>query len=474
MEKTLQQITQETIDLIKASRTDLNKAITTATGLTGYSLEAPSKKLFPVLSPMRNRIPRKAASVGATAVNWKAITAINSANVKAGVAFGTRNSEVTTTVVSKSATFKTFGLDDSVQDEAVWMGRSFEDVRATAQANLLSAVMIQEEHLLMGGNTTTALGTPTAPTLAVIASGGTVPDATYNVQVVALPWYGAQYATIAAVNAVDHSLPSNATSTGALLNSNASIITAYTPLVTNAFAYVWYVGVGTAEKAEKITFINSVSISALLGTGELRSAISADTSAGANDFDGLFAQAFASGSGAYIKALATGTNGVGTGMTSDASGGITEIDAMLKSLWDNSRIGPTLILVNSQEAQNIVKKVINAGASAILRVQVDPTGIANLQAGARVGEYLNKYTGAVIPLMIHPFLPAGTMCGISEVLPYPNNNVPNVLEIEALQEYASFDWARAQRKYEFGIYANEVLKLYFPAGVGIITNIANA
>jgi hypothetical protein len=82
----LQQISQETIELTKSlfSRTDqgLEKAITTATGLYGYNLEQPAKRLYPVLSPLRNRIARQKATTGAPTVNWKAITGINTGNVK--------------------------------------------------------------------------------------------------------------------------------------------------------------------------------------------------------------------------------------------------------------------------------------------------------------------------------------------------------------------------------------------------------
>ena len=82
-------MTLETIDQAKALMADATKTITTSTGLTGYSLEAPAKKLYPVLTPLRNRIPRNShQGQGATATNWKAITGINSAKLKASVAFG--------------------------------------------------------------------------------------------------------------------------------------------------------------------------------------------------------------------------------------------------------------------------------------------------------------------------------------------------------------------------------------------------
>jgi hypothetical protein len=74
-------------------------------------------------------------------------------------------------------------------------------------------------------------------------------------------------------------------------------------------------------------------------------------------------------------------------------------------------------------------------------------------------------------MMIHPYMPAGTILALTETLPFPSNMVPSVLEMAVLQEYYSQEYARVQRKYEFGVYASEVLKLYFPAGQGIITNI---
>jgi len=67
-----------------------------ATALQITNLEKPAKSLFPVLAPLRNRIPRSPSN-GGSAVNWKAITAINVGKLKAGVAEGVRNSVVSTT-----------------------------------------------------------------------------------------------------------------------------------------------------------------------------------------------------------------------------------------------------------------------------------------------------------------------------------------------------------------------------------------
>ncbi len=79
----------EVLALVKselAKPNDLIKSFvqpsTATTGLQAYSLEAPSKKLYPVLTPLRNAIARIGGGY-ATQANWKAITNINVGNTRA-------------------------------------------------------------------------------------------------------------------------------------------------------------------------------------------------------------------------------------------------------------------------------------------------------------------------------------------------------------------------------------------------------
>lgn len=69
-------VTTQTLEAVYKAhgQGDIAKAatITTSTGLVAYDLEAPAKNLYPVLTPLRNRIPRVTKSSGAgTAANWK-------------------------------------------------------------------------------------------------------------------------------------------------------------------------------------------------------------------------------------------------------------------------------------------------------------------------------------------------------------------------------------------------------------------
>jgi hypothetical protein len=494
--------TDQTLELIRKvyqdARGDLAKAsntITTATGLTAYDLQAPAKNLYPVNTPIRNTLPR-VAGVG-PATNWRQITAIIGSGYDSSgwVAEGQRTGAMSITAASKSASYKTLGEEEALTYEAISAGRTFEDLQATSVVRLLQKLMLKEENAVMGGNTSVALGTPTAPTTATATTGGTIAAATYNVIVAALSFEGYRNSSAAGGVATSQvitgqdgltytlnggsSMKSNATSqvtTGA-----TSTISATVPVVSGAVAYAWYVGTAGNEKLEAITTINSVLLTALLGTGQNASAITADKSQNALGFDGLLYSAFASGSGAYIKSLATGTPGTGTGLTASGRGSVVEIDSMFKVMWDTYQVSPSVLYVNSQELNNINNKVLGSGGSPLVRFNLDALNqnSPSVVAGQVVGSYFNPFStsgGYLIPVRIHPTLPAGTILGLTESLPiqYQSPNVPNVAELRVRQDFYEIDWPLVTRSRQVGTYVEEVLAVYAPFTIGIINNIANA
>ncbi|MCB0207714.1 MAG: hypothetical protein KDJ52_00200 [Anaerolineae bacterium] len=464
----------------------MNKAITQSTGLVWYDLQAPAKNLIPVITPIRNVVPRVSGN-GGTATNWKAVTAINTNSLRSFVPEGKRNGAVATTVEDKSASYKSEGLEDTVTFEAELAGQNLENVRATTAQRLLWAVMIEEELNLLGANGSVALGTPTAPTVTVQDGDGSIADATYNVIVVALTLHGYLASSLTSgvvgqvsVSTVDgqsfnygggSSNKSSATSTGAISNGDDSAISASTPVIAGAVAYAWYVGTAGNEKLEAITTINSVKLTSLAGTGQAASAITADYSKNTLGYDGLLYQAWATGSNAYIKNMATGTPGTGTTLTSDGTGGIVELNDLFRHMWDVYRLSPSKIYVNSQESDNITNKVLSASAARLNFV----TG-NDVNGGIRIKSLLNRFAmgGSVqVPIEIHPYVPAGTIKVLTERLPYPIANIPNVFEKRMRRDYYQMEWPLRTRQYETGVYCDGVLAHYFPPSMGIITNVAN-
>ena len=154
--------TAETLALLKVAQSNPDDIIKTfaapgsaTTGLQAYNLEAPSLKLWPVLTPLRNSIARIGGGF-ATQANWKAITNINAGNTRAGIAEGKRGGTITHTLSEYFAAFRGYGLENSVTFEAQYAAKGFEDLKALATLQTLQATMIQEERLILGGNTSVA------------------------------------------------------------------------------------------------------------------------------------------------------------------------------------------------------------------------------------------------------------------------------------------------------------------------------
>lgn len=479
---------------------DIAKAATIAlsNNLVAYDLEAPSKNLYPVLTPLRNRIPRHTKGTGAgDAVHWKAVTAITGSGVKSmgWVPEGQRAARMTVTTEDHSVSYVTIGEEADVTFEAQSAGEGFEDVMATTGMRLLQSVMIKEEYAILGGNRSVALGTPTAPTVTTAATGGTIADATYNVVVVALTLEGYLAADLTngliqtqSITGLDNqtftlnggSSQQSAATSQVTGSANVSTLSASTPVVKGAVAYAWYVGVGAGEKLEAITTLNSVKLTALAGTHQAVTAITADRSRNATyAFDGLLYSAYNSTT-AYFASLATGTAGTGTALTSDGAGGVVEINTMLKDRWDNYRLSFEEIYVSSQELQSIAKLVMQGTGTPLARFvfdidQKDP----KIVAGQTVGWYFNKFSldgGQLIPIKLHPNMPSGTLFAWAQNLPaqYQAANVPNTAEIQCRRDYYQIPWPLMTRANQTGVYAEEVLKVLAPFALGIICNIAAA
>ena len=94
--------------------------------------------------------------------------------------------------------------------------------------------------------------------------------------------------------------------------------------------------------------------------------------------------------------------------------------------------------------------------------------------GINVTGYIHPVTGQEVPVQVHPDLPPGTILFETILnLPYKLSGVDNVVQVRTRQEYYQITWPLQTRKYEFGVYVDEVLQNYFPPAFGVITNIAD-
>jgi hypothetical protein len=440
---------------------------------------------------LRNKIPRIGGGRGIQA-NWRAITAINPGNISAGLGQGNRGGVIDQTIKEYFSAFRGIGLDNYVTFEADMAAEGFQDLKATAVQSLLRSLMIQEERILLGGNGITGLGTTPTPSLTAIGSGGTIATGT-TVQVgcVALTMEGLRNSSVAGgvpgilsrINAdgSPESYGGGAAAPSAVASvttaANSSSVSGHVAPVVGAFGYAWFIGTGGTQYIVAVTNINSFLFTGTLpASGQVFGSLSGDNSVNNLVFDGFAAIAAKSGSGAYWAAMPTGTDGSGTPLTPDGSGGIVEFDAALQSLWDNYRLSPDEAWISSQEQNFIRRKVLTApsGTVPLSRFTIQ-TGQDQVRGGSSVRGYLNPFgmgQAQEIPLRLHPDLPPGNVMFLTHELPYALNDVTNVIQIRTRKDYYQIEWPLRTRKYEYGVYSDQVLQHYFPPSLAFITGIA--
>jgi hypothetical protein len=488
----------QTLELLKGTQANpLTKAgITVSTGLVAFDLEPTAKLLYPVLTPLRNEIPRKSTVPGAgKALNWRIVTAINSLGVFAGVSEGNRGGVITIAEADKIATYKGLGLENSVTFEADYAARGFDDVKALAVRQGLESLMIAEEVMIVNGNTSLQLGTTGTPVGVGSTTGGTLAATTYFVYCVALTYDGYQRAGVAG-GVVTGVMKTNAdasidtfgggtakvspVSNTVTTTGSTGSIAMTVPATAGAFGYAWFWGTTTGvanATLGAITLNNTFTITAT-ATGTLLAnytvtlnsvvfALSADNSTNALAFDGLITQAISGG--AYTRSLDGAT------LTADGLGGVVEIDVLLKYMWDNFRLAPEVMRVGGQCARDITKKVLAGNVNPAYRVNVSQDGLGNLTGGNLITTYLNKFAlggATVLKIELHPFMQDGAIFFDCKKNPYPNSNVGEVRRIITRQEYNQTEWPLVSRKYQYGVYVDECLQVYVPFAFALMTNIA--
>ena len=475
------------------AKSTFTESVSATSGLTAYDLQLGAKLLYPVVTPLRNIIPRVSGAGGIQA-NWRAITAVNTAGLRFGVSNANRGGVLAVATQDYAAAYKGIGVETSVDFEAQYAGQGFDDIRAVAAKTGLESLMIGEEAMILGGNAALPLGTTPTPTLSDVGTGGGLAaNSGVSVVCVALTHDGVLNASLTGgvqgqITRTNADATTDTFGGGAARRSNNATITtandgnathlvrASVAPVAGALGYAWFWGAAGSEVLGAVTTVASVAITgAAAGTQTAASLGTGDNSTNALAFDGLITQALRAGSGATVTTQAPGAAGAGTPLTSDGTGGIVEIDAVLKAMWDGRKVSPDTIWVSSQEALNVSRKIATGVAQTATRFVRD-SGDDLVGGGIAVRTYLNRFSmqgGSTLDIRVHPNMPAGTLLMTTATLPYPLAGVANLMQIRTRQDYYQIEWPLRTRRYEYGIYADEVLQHFFPPALAVITNIGN-
>lgn len=451
-------------------------------GLQGYDLEPVAKLMYPVLTPLRNKLPRVKARGGSEA-HWKAITGINTAKVGGGVSQGNRGATISVATKDYAAVYKTLGAEADATFEGVNAAEGFADLKAQAALSGLQSTMLNEEVTILGGNRSLNLGVTPTPVLAGSGTGGSLAAATWSVICVALSLEGRLNGSVAGgiLGLVSRTNADGSTDTygggSARKSAAATVVTtgstskisATVAAVAGACGYAWFWGAAGSETLGAITGYPGVVITAAAQGTQLASTVSSANDYSTNDlvYDGLLTQAFNPSYGSYWKDLA------GAALTSDGAGGIVEIDAVLKRYWNTLKMSPDTMWISANEAQVINQALVAGSANGAYRINVNAEQGA-MMGGLIVKSYLNKYGqggNKVINIEIHPNMPQGMILFTADSVPYPLSGTSNLMQIKTRQDYYQIDWPLKSRKYEYGVYTDGVLQHYFPPALAVLTGI---
>jgi hypothetical protein len=496
--------------------------VSQATNLLWYDLKPVVNMLYPYreLIPRISRLPRVAAD-GGNAYHWKRIVAINVGGISSGVSEGNRGTRIAIQEQDLTAAYKTLGLESSVTFEARLGSRNLQpEALGISVQSALRSLMIDEEKILINGNASLPLGiTPTPATGASAVSGvvGSLPTTVY-VCCVALSGFGVvgytPYSSALATGGVPGQITKqnadgttdtfgggsgrpSAIATQAVTGTQA--VTATVTPVVGAVGYAWYVGATNTPATmylAGLTPSNQAIISKVPpATAQPLSAVyvaaaPVDNSTDILVPDGILPQIFGavmgpdpgrgmatnpmlptgvsiSQGGSIVYTMATANTGLTiTGST------ISEFDAVLRAAYDQYKIGFDRILMSSADMLDSFGAMLNQGSAAnIYRILFDAdqeTG--RIVAGRKVTSYMNKFFNNTLDVEVHPYLPPGTIIFWSDRSPYELSGVANILEARVRQDYYQIQWPWRSRRYEYGVYVDEVFSMYFSPAFAVITN----
>ena len=477
-------LTAETMDLFKAATTGLS----VSTGVFGVDL-IDLVSLVPVETPLRDMLPRTTAGMGAQTAQWRALTNINNQQPSPFAGLDNAGGVVKTNVQNVSAPYQVLAAGYTVTEDAVALSRGFADAKAVEIFYALNQWKIMEDKALFGG-CVFALPRPAAPTMSTGTTGGTIP-ATTTITVGVAVRSGSGYFFLAG--------NSQGSSAGIATGAGATgTVSAATTSVRGAVCYDWFQSTngGTTWFYYTTTTVPSVTMNAVITTNQAAPSSLPDLTAAIPTFNPL-ADNGSAGVNEFNGVLATlagdyGANAVvspGTGAPSGAifqdnagaplsvsGGGITQIDQLLLSIYNSTRLSPTALMVSSQEANSISSIVLNNPGAVTYLSMDDAKGRSDIVAGGSVGRYLNRSKpGAGLVIEVHPSVPPGTIIARTDAVNFPGSNIGNVFEVRCQRDVYDYtygsDRTHGGPRVDGEARSIETLVNHAPAVSGVIQSV---
>ena len=364
--------------------------------------------------------------------------------------------------------YVTTSLSDSVSWQAEYQGQGFEDIRSLSNTALLYATMLIDERLMLfgRGSQTGYAGALTAASVSLAAvsaslapsspSGGAALAA--SPFVVVAPDAG----DLLGVNGTTmHQGPATTAASVAVTAGNVLQITVVTDS-PGALGYNLFVGSVSAgpfyyagRTGYSVGYITRQPTS-----GPTTTSGAADSSAVANNYDGLLTNTAASGG--YVTRLNAAFSTTNPG---------TEFQTAFGSLYEAVKADPEEIWMNGFDRLQLSNAILNNSANNAYRVYIEQNEMGAVKVGTVVSTLMNEVTGSGVPITVHPWMPQSNALIRQKNLPIPDSNVAETSVMVLPQDYVAVQWPVVQFTYDASTFEIGTFCHYAPAWNGLIQGI---
>jgi hypothetical protein len=198
-----------------------------------------------------------------------------------------------------------------------------------------------------------------------------------------------------------------------------------------------------------------------LVTGATASLVTGDSSANAQDYDGILTYLGDSTQSGYLTRLDAPFSSSNPG---------AEYQTAFASLYNSVKADPDEILFNGSDRKQL-SDLLKTASSSNYRLTIAQSEVGGVVLGDVVTAVQNEVTGKICQMTVHPWLTQGNTPIISWNLPIPDTQVSNVFQVVNVQDYMSIQWPTVQFSYDVSSYWYGTLVCYAPAWSGLIQGI---
>ena len=445
-------------------------------GFTPFDLQDSIEFLVPVMTPLRNSIPRRQAQ--GQAVQIRQITGYSNSRTGGVPNLNTFFNSATNTstyngitlnrpnTISYSADalvvpFVENGISDSVEYQAQFAAQGFTDLRQLSNTAAIYSHMLGEENNIL--NSTSAV-LPVAGVTATTAGGGTatgLPAGTYTPLV-----------TISSAFGESEALTGESTT----VTAGESVTVALNSVPVGAVALNVYVTVSGIHYVGRTTSTASGSSPVLFAVTPTLPSTSADngsspayqfggTPLGTTGYTGMISTLLGNGStpaaAGYVKAV----NGpLGTGAP------FGEINTMLVEMWETNRAQPGTLYTSGRIQAALLAEIQQQGSATSYRANY-MTGDDGIIVGGAVTGITSPVGGPALNIVAHPFIPEGVVIAHSTTLPSPVSGVPGTATIDNVVDLTTISWPQIGMSWDLSTYQYGSFVFHTPGFDGILTGI---